>query len=90
MGDPYSYSHAKHHFDVFSGCVTLEKTCVISRYGRMLKHIFFSPKLTKKLKTVMHNFFKFGFPPCKAEQPLQGMQLKENEAQKVKAYRKSV
>ena len=27
-------------------------------------------------------FFKLGFAPCKAEQPLQGMELQEKEAQK--------
>ena len=31
-----------------------------------------------------------GFTQCKSEQPLSGMELKEREAQKVKAYRKSV
>ena len=28
------------------------------------------------------NFFKLRFTPCKAEQPLQSMELKESEAQK--------
>ena len=28
-------------------------------------------------------FFKLGFTPCKAEQPLWGMELQEKEAQKV-------
>ena len=27
-------------------------------------------------------FFKLGFTPCKAEQPLQGMELQEKGAQK--------
>ena len=27
-------------------------------------------------------FFKLGFTPCKAEQPLRGMELQEKEAQK--------
>ena len=27
-------------------------------------------------------FFKLGFTPCKAGQPLQGMELQEKEAQK--------
>ena len=27
-------------------------------------------------------FFKLGFTPCKAEQPLQGIELQEKEAQK--------
>ena len=27
-------------------------------------------------------FFKLGFTPCKAEQPLQDMELQEKEAQK--------
>ena len=29
-----------------------------------------------------------GFTPCMAEQPLQGMELQEKEAQKIKAYKK--
>ena len=38
-------------------------------------------------KNITHNlfyyyhFFKLGFTPCKAEQPLQGMKLHEKEAQ---------
>ena len=28
------------------------------------------------------NFFQFGFTSCKAEQPLQGMELQEKETQK--------
>ena len=28
------------------------------------------------------DFFQLGFTPCKAEQPLQGRELKEKEAQK--------
>ena len=31
-----------------------------------------------------------GFTPCKAEQPLQGMELQEKVTQKIKAYRKSL
>ena len=27
-------------------------------------------------------FFQLGFTPCKAEQPLQGMELREKETQK--------
>ena len=27
----------------------------------------------------MKDFFKLGFTPCKAEQPLQGMELQEKE-----------
>ena len=34
-------------------------------------------------------FLKLGLTPCKAEQPLQDMELQEKETQKVKAYRKS-
>ena len=30
----------------------------------------------------IHSFFELGFTPCKAEQPLQGMELQEKEAQK--------
>ena len=32
---------------------------------------------------MINNFFKkMGFTPCKAEQPLRGMELQEKEAQK--------
>ena len=34
-------------------------------------------------------FFKLRFTPCKAEEPLRGMELQEKEAQKIKAYWKS-
>ena len=34
-------------------------------------------------------FQKFGFTLCKAEQPLQGMKLKEKEEEKDEKYRKS-
>ena len=34
------------------------------------------------LKMAFHLFFQLGFTPCKAEQPLQGMELQEKEAQK--------
>ena len=30
----------------------------------------------------LHFFFKLGFTPCKAEQPLQGVKLQEKETQK--------
>ena len=33
---------------------------------------------------------KMGFTLCKAEQPLQGMELQEKEVKKIKAYSKSV
>ena len=32
--------------------------------------------------TVLSVFFKLEFTPCKAEQPLQGMELQEKEIQK--------
>ena len=36
-------------------------------------------------------FFSLGFTPCKAKQPLQGMELQEKEAQKdYRKYRKSL
>ena len=37
----------------------------------------------KQLQFVKYShFLKLGFTPCKAEQPLQGMELQEKEAQK--------
>ena len=43
----------------------------------------------EELPTIEPHFLKLGFTPCKAEQPLQGMELQEKEAQNIKAYRKS-
>ena len=36
----------------------------------------------------MFDFFKMGFTPCKAEQPLWGMELQEKKYKKITAYRK--
>ena len=36
----------------------------------------------------MFDFFKMGFTPCKAEQPLWGMELQEKKHKKITAYRK--
>ena len=33
-------------------------------------------------KKAMSDFFQLGFTPCRAEQPLQGMELQEEEMQK--------
>ena len=33
-------------------------------------------------------FFKLGFTPCNAEQPLQGMELQKKKQKKIKVYRK--
>ena len=40
--------------------------------------------MTKKngITPCQHFFFKLGFTPCKASQPLRGMGLQEKEAQK--------
>ena len=35
-----------------------------------------------KLFTITFPLFKLGFTPCKAEQPLQGMEAQEKETQK--------
>ena len=35
-------------------------------------------------------FKKIRFTPCKAEQPLRGMELQEKEQKRLKAYRKAV
>ena len=43
--------------------------------------VFISADITFK-NSLEHFFFKFGFTPCKAEQPLQGMELQEKETQK--------
>ena len=36
----------------------------------------------KEMSDAVFIFFKVVFTPCKAEQPLQGMELQEKEAQK--------
>ena len=38
----------------------------------------------------MKRIFLLGFTPCKTEQPLQGMKLKEKNCTKINAYRKSI
>ena len=40
------------------------------------------PKEQRKMCNQKNTFFKQGFTPCNAEQPLQGMELQEKEAQK--------
>ena len=37
-----------------------------------------------------HIFLKLGFTPCKAEEPLQDMELQKNKHKKIKAWRKSL
>ena len=44
---------------------------------------------TKLKRTWVSNVLT-GFTPCKAEQPLRGMELQEIEATKITTYRKSV
>ena len=39
-------------------------------------------RLLEKSEKLFHLFFLIGFTPCKAEQPLQGMELQEKETQK--------
>ena len=36
----------------------------------------------KRKKHPSRSFFKLGFTPCKAEQPLQGIELQEKEVRK--------
>ena len=36
------------------------------------------------------DFFLIGFTPCKAEQPVRGMELQEKKHKKITEYRKSV
>ena len=52
--------------------------------------MFFKLKDKDLRVTLTDLFFKWGFNPFKAEQPLWGMELQEKEVQKDKAYRKSV
>ena len=45
----------------------------------------FEDNITTRVSTshdMLLFFFKLGFTPCKAEQPLRGMELREKEAQK--------
>ena len=43
----------------------------------------YSQEMTlEKNVQIWYNFLKLGFTPCKTEQPLRGMELKEKEAQK--------
>ena len=52
------------------------------------------PNQCKALKVSKEHgvfFFKLGFTPCKAEQPLRGIELQEKKStKKITGYRKSV
>ena len=48
----------------------------------MTKYLNITAKELNKDFQLVSNFL-LGFTPCKAEQPLQGMELQEKEAQKV-------
>ena len=53
----------------------------------LLFHIRFAQFFDMLKKKIF--LFKLRFTPCKAEEPLRGMELQEKEAQKIKAYWKS-
>ena len=40
--------------------------------------------------TFITSFLKFKFTPCKAEQPLPGLELLGKKSKKIKTYKKSV
>ena len=48
----------------------------MARHAHITKNNKFAISL-KDLKKEVSDFFKLGFSPCKAEQPLQGMELQE-------------
>ena len=64
----------------------LSKTSLlIAKFSkRYLKTPSWNFVLKNKLQKALYLFFffKLGFPPCKSEQPLRGMELEEKEAQK--------
>ena len=49
---------------------------------RLLLYFFKSNETAILQRCSMKFFFKLGFTPCKAEQPLQGMELQEKETHK--------
>ena len=53
------------------------------KYIRVLQYKkTWKPRIKAQNKSKDMVFFQLGFTPCKAEQPLQGMELQEKEAQK--------
>ena len=57
----------------------------IAKKNQSPGHNFFLPStlgVVYKYKKIDILFLKLGFTPCKAEQPLQGMEIQEKEAQK--------
>ena len=67
-------------------CVIMQKqymSKIIGSSGRYcVLFILFQLYITKAGLFEDNFFLKFGFTPCKAEQPLQGMELQEKETQK--------
>ena len=57
----------------------------------IFKYLLLTYKLLHgKFINIFIFYFQLRFTPCKAEQPLQGMELQEKKHKKIRAYRKSV
>ena len=69
----------------------LQMSLVISNKNNISSNLKNTMLLQENIKQIRLIFFKLGFTPCKDEKPLRGMesQEEEEEAQKIKGYRKS-
>ena len=68
----------------------LQMSLVISNKNNISSNLKNTMLLQENIKQIRLIFFKLGFTPCKHEKPLRGMESQEEEeAQKIKGYRKS-
>ena len=57
---------------------------ILAKANHIKSVVYGQPTALRKCLWIYHFFlfFKLAFTPCKADQPLQGMELQEKEAQK--------
>ena len=70
----------------------LQMSLVISNKNNISSNLKNTMLLQENIKQIRLIFLKLGFTPCKDEKPLRGMESQEEEeeeAQKIKGYRKS-
>ena len=69
---------------------SLNAECGIDGLSVLAHDLAYFDPFSLQVALKKHIFLKkLGFPPCKAEQLLQGMELQKKKHKKIKAYRKS-
>ena len=70
---------------------SLNAECGIDGLSVLAHDLAYFDPFSLQVALKKHIFLKkLGFPPCKAEQLLQGMELQKKKHKKIKAYRKSL